>query len=68
MIVTYDLSNLADILSEMADYLEQNNGEGYENEFKGDLFNALTQTALFHDACGKEIERNDDEVIVTTEY
>ena len=68
MKVIYNTDNLADMLSEMADYLNENEGQGYENEFKGDLFNALTQTALFHDACGKEIERTDNMVMVTTDY
>lgn len=66
--MVYNLDNLADMLTEMADYLNENEGQGYENEFKGDLFNALTRTALFHDACGKEIGRTDNEVAVTTDY
>ena len=66
--MTYNLNNLADMLSEMADYLNENEGQGYEKDFNGSLFELLTNTALFHDACGKEIERGVNEVVVTTDY
>ena len=63
----YDLSNLGEMLTEMGSYLNENPQQGYENEFEG-VFTFLTCTGLFHDACGKEIDRVGNKVVVTTDY
>ena len=70
MNVVYNLENLGDMLIEMGNYLNENKGE-YEdafNDFEGGLFDKLVQTALFHDACGKQVERTVNEVVVRTDY
>jgi hypothetical protein len=68
MILQYNLDNLDLLLIEMGEYLQENQGQNYESDFKGKLFDLLTNTALFHDAIGKEIERKDDNVTITTDY
>lgn len=68
MKVFYDLDNLETMLTAMGEYLAENKGEGYESDFGNGLFESLTKTALFHDACGKIIDSNENEVVVTTDY
>lgn len=64
MLVTYETDQLAEILKEMASYIENTN----EHDEKQYFFEQITQTELFHDAIGKIVDQNEDEVTVTTEY
>ena len=66
-VIDYTINDLATILVQMGDYLEENEGQGYEDEFKS-LFHKLVSTGLFHDACGKIIDEKDGVYTVTTRY
>lgn len=68
MVTIYNVENLGDILIEMGEYLQENQNQGYEIEFSGYIFDLLTNTGLFHDACGKVIEKDNDKVVVSTDY
>ena len=54
--------SLGGILREMADYLDDN------GEVNPDYYDEITGTGLFHDAVGKIIDVNNDELTIATEY
>ena len=56
--------NLAEVLEEMAAYVES---EGID-EFTEGYFEEITKTGLFHDAVGKIVARENGSVTVVTEY
>ena len=66
--MVYNLNNLSEMLIEMGEYLQDNQNQGYEDDFKGELFALLAQSGLFHDACGEIISSKENEVTVTTDY
>jgi len=64
MLVTYNSNQLAEILKEMASYVE-NLEEPCEEQY---YFEHVIQSGLFHDAIGKIVDQKEGGVTVTTEY
>lgn len=62
---TYTISNLSNILRDMADYVDDDCAD--LDELK-EYFSEIVNTGLFHDAEGKIIEQTDTSVTITTEY
>lgn len=59
----YSVGSLEVILEEMASYVQSLTIEETTNYFK-----EIIQSGLFHDAIGKVVEINENEVVVVEEY
>lgn len=59
----YSVGSLEVILGEMASYVQSLTIEETTNYFK-----EIIQSGLFHDAIGKVVEINENEVVVVEEY
>ena len=73
MKTTYYKTDLANIIEQCQDYIDQSSKEEQElyqnelNEVCGDFYR-LTNSGVFHDAIGKVIDRTPYMVVVTTDY
>ena len=73
MKATYYKTDLANIIEECQNYIDQSSKEEQElyqtelNEVCGDFYR-LTNSGIFHDAIGKVIDRTPYTVVVTTDY
>ena len=65
MEIKYNPTELPALLAEMASYATECIANG--NDCK-DYFAELAQTGLFHDAIGKVIDNDGNEIVVTTDY